>query len=273
MKRSIALLLILGLTPYQDLANEIRVWNRSDGTIVRLNSIKAITTSSIGEDYGRFLKWNYSVERTSTTTSWTVVGDCKSFSADWDDDGEGFIDLRRPNDNSSKEARSVLDDFCPQMNRLIDEAKGEGIKEVAPKQPIKESRSQKRNDELNKTSTKKSLPRNDLFEKCKDAADFEGCIDVFTKKRSQDSKTKKIVPSSIKREPTQRITPTINESKSTKSNQTPVRLQPSGNKLPKSLTPLQQACIDASKSGFRGAYNQRLKFKCKKVLKSIPGYY
>ena len=89
MNRSIISFLTLCIfIPGQSLAEEIRIWNRNNGTIVRLNSIKAITTGSLGDDYGRYLKWEYSVERSGKLTNWSVVGDCQSLSADWDDDRE-----------------------------------------------------------------------------------------------------------------------------------------------------------------------------------------
>ncbi len=264
----VTLLISFGLIPIQAFAEELRVWNRRDGTVVRLESIKAITSSSVGDDYGRFLKWEYSVERGDSITKWSVVGDCQSLSADWDDDREGFIDLRRPTENSAIEARSVLNEFCPQMNRLVKEAKG------LTKKPInKEIKSNSNKLDSTRKSKKsgKGTSKNKLFEKCKDAQDFEGCIDVFSNKKKEPKRIDSASPSRsttpIRQEPIQlqqQPQRTLEEpvKKKIKNTNEPA--------IPEKLSPIQKACIDARATGYRGYYSQRLKVKCRKVLKSIP---
>lgn len=54
---------------------------------------------------------------------WSVQADCRDYTADWDGDREGWRKLSpESNRPSTKEARAVLDEFCPQMERLIKEA-------------------------------------------------------------------------------------------------------------------------------------------------------
>jgi hypothetical protein len=55
--------------------------------------------------------------------NWTVQADCRDYTADWDGDGEGWSKLSiETNRSATKEARAILDEFCPQMERMVKEA-------------------------------------------------------------------------------------------------------------------------------------------------------
>ena len=59
--------------------------------------------------------------------TWKVKADCLDYTADWDGDSQGWRRLKTPSltAESSKEALKVLDEFCPQMERLVDAAKAD----------------------------------------------------------------------------------------------------------------------------------------------------
>ena len=61
--------------------------------------------------------------------------DCQDYTANWAGDKEGWVNLENPSKKlkswyleSTKEAKNILDEFCPQMDRLVKEAKS-GTKE------------------------------------------------------------------------------------------------------------------------------------------------
>jgi hypothetical protein len=59
------------------------------------------------------------------STSWRVEVDCLDYTANWDGDSESWRKLRTINEEdkaSSKEARKIMDEFCPQMPRLVEKA-------------------------------------------------------------------------------------------------------------------------------------------------------
>jgi len=59
------------------------------------------------------------------SSNWRVEVDCIDYTANWDGDSESWRKLRniQPDDKpSSREARKIMDEFCPQMPRLVEEA-------------------------------------------------------------------------------------------------------------------------------------------------------
>jgi len=58
-------------------------------------------------------------------SNWRVEVDCLDYTANWDGDSESWRNLKniKPGESpSSKEARQVMNEFCPQMPRLVEEA-------------------------------------------------------------------------------------------------------------------------------------------------------
>ena len=124
-----------------DINDGLRTWTRDTGVIVRMRteSIKAIKPNG---EYGRYLQWNYSRtgEGDDAGSSWRAEGDCKEYTVNWEGDSYGWVPVREieyllANDRKAnkhggkwtyepaREAQSVLNEFCSQMDRLVDEAK------------------------------------------------------------------------------------------------------------------------------------------------------
>tara|TARA_B100000212_G_scaffold223255_1_gene169329 strand:- start:423 stop:1076 length:654 start_codon:yes stop_codon:yes gene_type:complete len=129
----------------KDVDDGLRTWTRDTGVVVRMRTNTLIAIPNKGS-YGRYLQWYYARSGDSKVQgkSWEVTGDCEDFSANWEGDGlkwmpvqnpEEFLTRRFPfphdrwgqrmNDfyPSAVEAKDVLDEFCPQMDRLVLEAK------------------------------------------------------------------------------------------------------------------------------------------------------
>ncbi len=142
------------IPPFQKQAAEegLRTWTRDDGKIVRLRTaeIKAVNLKKKG--YGRYLDWIYTISGDDGTGGYDVQvnADCIDYTAKYVGGisfGNRWVDL---NDfekerkypsyyNTLKEWKLVMDEFCPQMNKLVLEAKErdriKGIKEVENKSP------------------------------------------------------------------------------------------------------------------------------------------
>ena len=129
----------------KDVEDGLRTWTRDTGEIIRLRE-SAIKAKDENGAYGDFLTWIYSLERkTKKGKTIKVVASCSEYSADWSHDGEGWFQVRNPDEyigkrysnffggrftesmnqlvEPAREAKQILDEFCPQMNRLVLEAK------------------------------------------------------------------------------------------------------------------------------------------------------
>lgn len=93
---------------------------------------------------GRYLQYSYGLEGKGFNTEWQVQADCKDYTANWDQDGSGWFNVRNPSMylgpkegrrgnarkyNSTKEAKAVLDEFCPVMQQLIDKKGAAAVEE------------------------------------------------------------------------------------------------------------------------------------------------
>ncbi len=122
----------------------IRIWTRDDASVIMLktSNINAIKRKG---SYGRYLEWIYTRSGTPTSngSTWRVQGDCKEFTANWDQDKEGWRNLSnleyllKPRAKwgkwkaaalyePAKEAQSLLKEFCPRMDQLVEQAKSRG---------------------------------------------------------------------------------------------------------------------------------------------------
>lgn len=119
-----------GLPPKQktDVEEGLRTWTRDDGTIVRFR-VDSVTALKHEGTYGRYLEFRYGLERKNSGSMWGVQADCKDYTANWDQDSEGWKRLNdpsmylRPGEPSSmnqpaREAKAVLDEFCPIIDTL-----------------------------------------------------------------------------------------------------------------------------------------------------------
>ena len=62
--------------------------------------------------------------------TWSEEGDCKDYTVNWENDSAGWMNVSDPESyigtqtiDPAREAKSVLDELCPQMPRLVSEAK------------------------------------------------------------------------------------------------------------------------------------------------------
>ena len=92
------------------------------GTIILFNPTTVIARKIRGE-WGRYLSYRYFAIRGSRQGEWSVDADCQDYTADWKGDEEPWRNLRAHKRDSSKEALKILDEFCPQMDRLVKAAK------------------------------------------------------------------------------------------------------------------------------------------------------
>ncbi len=113
----------------RDSDSGLRTWTRGTGVIVRMRTDSIEAMESKGT-YGRYIKWIYSrtTGNQSGGSTWSVEGDCKDYTVNWEGDLAGWTKVRNPKELVKKnrsayepaiEAKAVLDEFCPQMNRLI----------------------------------------------------------------------------------------------------------------------------------------------------------
>jgi len=122
-----------GLPPKQKMDAEegLRTWTRESGVVVRMRVASVVAMKSAGNQYGSHIKWVYG--RTGTNNEgWQkeVQADCKNYTADWNEDRTGWLDVKDPEkyrrDSGTyepvREAKAVMDEFCPQIERLISEA-------------------------------------------------------------------------------------------------------------------------------------------------------
>ena len=72
---------------------------------------------------GRYFNYRYFLIRGSRQGQWAVDVDCEDYTADWKGDKEGWRKIKKHTKISSKETLKVADEFCPQMERLVEEAK------------------------------------------------------------------------------------------------------------------------------------------------------
>jgi len=119
-----------GLPPkqQQDAEEGLRTWTRDDGTIIRFRPTTVAALKHDGK-YGRYIEYQYGLEDKNYNVMWGVQADCIDYTANWDQDSAGWFKVKDPNMylrpgenwtkfNSSKEAKAVLDEFCPVINTL-----------------------------------------------------------------------------------------------------------------------------------------------------------
>jgi len=100
---------------------------RNNGSLSLFNPL-AISAMEVRGEYGRYLKYRYVLISNGRPYLWKVEADCQDYTADWKGDDEGWRDLNTATKESSIEAKNILDEFCPQMDRLVKEANS-GTKE------------------------------------------------------------------------------------------------------------------------------------------------
>ena len=152
-----------------DVDDGLRTWTRDTGTEVKMRT-KSVKAVQLGNPYGRYLEWlytrgvikgsfyNWFTETTVNNLparSWKVEADCIDYTVNWQADNGGWRSVRNPDQyvgsqlmDPAREAKNVLDEFCPQMNRLVSEAiERDKIK------AIEEAKKEKNKKDKKKTSS------------------------------------------------------------------------------------------------------------------------
>ena len=117
----------------KDVDQELRTWTRDDGRIIRMR-VNSLSAKKERGSYGRYLEYVYSIETKNGGATWGVQADCKDYTANWDQDNYGWYQVSKPEEylkpgkeksmySPALEAKEVLDEFCPQMDKLVLEAK------------------------------------------------------------------------------------------------------------------------------------------------------
>ena len=81
----------------------------------------AVIAKEVRGEYGRYL--NYRYYRVGQNTEWSADADCEDYTVNWKGDRGGWLDVKVHQEEKSQEALKILDEFCPQMDRLVKEAK------------------------------------------------------------------------------------------------------------------------------------------------------
>ena len=123
----------------QDAMQGMRTWTRTTGVVVRMRTASVKAMRNKNGEFGTHIRWNYS--RTTgegSGSSWQVEGNCKEFTANWKGDMTGWTNVKDPEELMRKssawnnkaaqyepaiEAKAVLTEFCPQMDKLVAETK------------------------------------------------------------------------------------------------------------------------------------------------------
>ena len=100
----------------------------SNGAVYRVDRSMTRAQKVRGE-WGRYLTFSYLKTYRGRASFWTVEADCQDYTANWLGDGDvafnpGWQRLknRRPT-ISQKVAKEVLDEYCPQMKKLVNKTR------------------------------------------------------------------------------------------------------------------------------------------------------
>ena len=112
----------------KDVQEGLRTWTRDNGAIIRMRLSSIVALMKKGK-YGRYIEYRYSLEDKTGGWDWMVQADCEDYTANWDQDSTGWFKVRdpdmylRPGEwkgkySSAKEAKTVLDEFCPKIQSI-----------------------------------------------------------------------------------------------------------------------------------------------------------
>ncbi len=112
-----------------------REWQRGSntgwlkGSTVLFNPA-AVIAKKVNDSWGRYISYRYHETRGNIKWEVKIDGDCKEYTADYIGDQRGWYKLRERTKTRwgiTQEVIEVLDEFCPQMNRLVKEAEDRSI--------------------------------------------------------------------------------------------------------------------------------------------------
>jgi len=107
--------LSLGLDP------KIRVDIVTTRLGISLFNPETVAAKRVKKEWGRYI--TYSFYQPGQSSEWKVTADCKEYSADWKNDKKGWLTLRDKEGSKEALTEQILDEFCPQMDRLVKIAK------------------------------------------------------------------------------------------------------------------------------------------------------
>lgn len=110
----------------KEVVIETRVYDRKVGNV--LFNPMALTAKKVRGDWGRYIKYRYFRNHPAGSSEWHVDADCNDYTADWKGDSRGWIKLKSNQSEQRKEAKKILDEFCPQMDKLVQDAKKNELK-------------------------------------------------------------------------------------------------------------------------------------------------
>ena len=111
----------------KEVVIETRVYDRKVGNV--LFNPMALTAKKVKGDWGRYIKYRYIRNHPAGSSEWRVDADCFDYTADWQGDNRGWRNLKKGHYKEAyKEALDILDEFCPQMDKLVQDAKKNELK-------------------------------------------------------------------------------------------------------------------------------------------------
>ena len=86
----------------KDVDDGLRTWTRDTGEIIRLRE-SAVKAKMVDGLYGDFLTLVYSLERkTKKGKTIKVLASCSEYSSDWSGEGEGWFQVKNPDEYLGK---------------------------------------------------------------------------------------------------------------------------------------------------------------------------
>ena len=113
----------------KEVVIETRVYDRKVGSV--LFNPMALTAKKVRGDWGRYIEYRYFRNHPAGSSEWHVDADCIDYTADWRGDSRGWLKLKSNQSEIRKEAKKILDEFCPQMDKLVQDAKKNELKGYA----------------------------------------------------------------------------------------------------------------------------------------------
>ena len=111
-----------------------RKFVRSDGSLSIFNPLAVSAVEEKGE-YGRYLTYRYfKIATDGKSYPWTAKADCEDYTVNWEGDNKGWVKIKNYKKlkgwykEAGKEALDILNESCPQMDRLVKEEQS-GTKE------------------------------------------------------------------------------------------------------------------------------------------------
>ena len=100
---------------------ETRVFERKVGYV--LFNPRALIAKKVRGKWGRYIKFRTFMNHPVGSQEFHIDADCVDYTADLKGDNKGWVKLKVAKNDFSQETRKILDEFCPQMDKLVEVAK------------------------------------------------------------------------------------------------------------------------------------------------------